>query len=152
MLQELPVDRAARDLGGAVDYLLNDADVTSSKLTAVGFCMGGGFVLQLAAQQGEKIAGAVAFYGVGPAVPDQYRTVAADIQGHYGEQDQMYPVDQARAQEQQIREESQGSVEFFYYPAGHAFFNDKDKLGTYDPESARLAWQRTVDFLRSHLG
>jgi carboxymethylenebutenolidase len=64
----------------------------------------------------------------------------------------MYPVDQARAQEQQMREESQGSVEFFYYPAGHAFHNDKDKLGTYDPESAKLAWQRTVEFLKSHLG
>jgi carboxymethylenebutenolidase len=151
MLQELPVDRAARDLGGAVDYLLNEQDVTSSKLGAVGFCMGGGFVLQLAAQQGEKIAAAVAFYGVGPGVPDQYRSVSADIQGHYGEQDEMYPVGQARQQEQQIRDESQGSVEFFYYPAGHAFHNDKDKLGTYDPESARLAWQRTVDFLKSHV-
>jgi carboxymethylenebutenolidase len=151
MLQELPVDRAARDLGGAVDYLLDDADVTSSKVGAVGFCMGGGFVLQLATQQGDKVGAAVAFYGVGPAVPDQYRSVTADVQGHYGEQDQMYPVDQARAQEQQMREESQGSVEFFYYPAGHAFHNDKDRLGTYDPESARLAWQRTVDFLRSHV-
>src|SRR5690242_16369158 len=56
MLQELPVDRAARDLGGAVDFLLDDQDVTSSKLGTVGFCMGGGFVLQLAAQQGDKIA------------------------------------------------------------------------------------------------
>jgi len=152
MLQELPVEQAARDLGGAVDFLLADQDVTSSKLGAVGFCMGGGFVLQLAAQQGEKIAAAVAFYGVGPGVPDQYRSVTADIQGHYGEQDEMYPVDQARQQEQQIRDESQGSVEFFYYPAGHAFHNDKDKLGTYDPESARQAWQRSVEFLKSHVG
>jgi carboxymethylenebutenolidase len=41
-------------------------------------------------------------------------------------------------------------VEFFYYPAGHAFHNDKDRLGTYDAEQATLAWGRTVDFLRSH--
>ena len=39
------------------------------------------------------------------------------------------------------------SVEFFYYPAGHAFHNDKDRMGTYDAESARLAWDRTVEFL-----
>jgi len=151
LLQELPVDRAARDLGGAVDFLLADPDVTSTKVGVVGFCMGGGFVLQLAAQQGDRIAAAVPFYGVGPAVPDQYRTVMADIQGHYGEQDQMYPVDQARRQEQQIRDESEGSVEFFYYPAGHAFLNDENKLGTYDPESSRLAWQRTVEFLSSRV-
>jgi carboxymethylenebutenolidase len=150
MLAELPVDRAARDLSGAVDFLLADPDVTTTTVGVVGFCMGGGFALALAAQQGDRVGAAVAFYGVGPAVPDQYRTVTAPIQGHYGEQDQMYPVDQARAQEDQIRAESGGSVEFFYYPAGHAFHNDKDRLGTYDAEQATLAWGRTVDFLRSH--
>jgi carboxymethylenebutenolidase len=150
LMEELPVDQAARDLGGAVDYLLADDSVTSSKVGAVGFCMGGGFVLQLAAQQGDKISAAVPFYGVGPAVPDQYSSLTAAVQGHYGEQDDFYPVDQARQQEQQIRDESSApSVEFFYYPAGHAFHNDQDKMGTYDAESAGTAWSRAVEFLRT---
>jgi carboxymethylenebutenolidase len=151
LLAKLPVDRAARDLAGAVDYLLADEAVTSSTVGTVGYCMGGGFVLLLAAQEGRKIGAAVPFYGVGPAVPDTYRSVTAPIQGHYGEQDEMYPVDQAHDLEQQIRDESQGSVEFFYYPAGHAFHNDKDKLGTYDKESAELAWNRTLEFLRANV-
>jgi carboxymethylenebutenolidase len=151
MLQDLPVDRAVQDLSGAVDYLLADADVTSSTVGAVGFCMGGGFVLGLAAAAGNKIGAAVPFYGVGPAVPDQYRSITAPIQGHYAEQDAMYPVEQAHAQEQQIRDESQNSVEFFYYPAGHAFHNDRDKMGTYDAESATAAWGRTIAFLRANL-
>jgi carboxymethylenebutenolidase len=149
-MQQLTAEQAARDLAGAVDYLLADPDVTSSKVGAVGFCMGGGFVLQLAEQQGDRISAAVPFYGVGQGVPDEYRRVTAPIQGHYGENDQFYPVDQARAQEQQIREESQAAVEFFYYPAGHAFHNDKDKLGTYDGENAALAWQRAVAFLKAN--
>lgn len=152
MLQELPVDRAVRDLSGAVDYLLGLPEVTSSKVGAVGYCMGGGFVLKLAAQAGDRIGAAVPFYGVGPAVPDEFRTVTAPIQGHYGEQDQMYPVDQARELEQQIRAESQGTVEFFYYPAGHAFHNDRDKMGTYDEQSATTAWNRTIEFLHANLG
>jgi carboxymethylenebutenolidase len=151
LLQELPVDRAARDLAGAVDFLLGNDAVTSSTVGTVGYCMGGGFVLLLAAHEGDKIGAAVPFYGVGPGVPDTYRSVTAPIQGHYGEQDQMYPVAEARKQEQQIREESQGSVEFFYYPAGHAFHNDKDKLGTYDKASAELAWNRTLEFLRANV-
>jgi carboxymethylenebutenolidase len=151
LMQQLPVDQAARDLGGAVDYLLADDSVTSSKVGAVGFCMGGGFVLQLAAQQGDKIGAAVPFYGVGDAVPQEYNGISAPIQGHYAEQDAFYPVEQAREQEQQIRAQSQADVEFFYYPAGHAFHNDKDKLGTYDAEAAKLAWQRTVEFLKANL-
>jgi carboxymethylenebutenolidase len=151
LLEELPVDRAARDLAGSVDYLLADDSVTSSTVGVVGYCMGGGFVLLLAANEGRKIGAAVPFYGVGPGIPDTYRSVTAPIQGHYGEQDEMYPVEQARAQEQQIRDESQNSVEFFYYPAGHAFHNDKDKLGTYDKASAELAWNRTLEFLRANV-
>ena len=101
-MEQLPADQAARDLGGAVDFLLADDVVTSSKVGAVGFCMGGGFVLQLAAQQGDKIGAAVPFYGVGPAVPEQYNGITAPVQGHYGEEDEFYPVDQAREQEQQL--------------------------------------------------
>jgi carboxymethylenebutenolidase len=151
MLQALPVDRAVRDLSGAVDHLLADPDVTSSTVGVVGYCMGGGFVLKLAAQEGPRIGAAVPYYGVGPGVPDEYRSVTAPIQGHYGEQDAMYPVEQAREQEAQIRAESQGPVEFFYYPAGHAFHNDRDKMGTYDAESATLAWDRTLEFLRTNV-
>ena len=151
LMSSLPVDQAAKDLSGAVDFLLGHEAVTSTKVGAVGFCMGGGFVLMLAAQQGDRIAAAVPFYGVGPAVPDSYVGLTAAVQGHYGEQDGFYPVEQARAQEQQIRDESGAEVQFFYYPAGHAFHNDKDAMGTYDAENATLAWRRTVEFLHTKI-
>jgi carboxymethylenebutenolidase len=151
MMSELPVDRAVADLGGATDYLLGLDAVTSEKIGAIGFCMGGGFVLQLAAQQGDKIGAAVPFYGVGPAVPNTYTGVTAAVQGHYGEQDGFYPVEQAKAQEKQISDESGAPVTFFYYPAGHAFNNDTDKMGTYDKTNADLAWARSVAFLKAEL-
>jgi carboxymethylenebutenolidase len=151
LLVELPVDRAARDLAGAVDYLLGQDSVTSSKVGAIGFCMGGGFVLMLAAQQGDKIGAAVPFYGVGPGVPSTYTGVRAAVQGHYAEQDGMYPVDDARALEKQIREEAGVPVEFFYYPAGHAFHNDENLMGTYDEKQAKTAWTRAVAFLKEQL-
>src|SRR5579862_6032985 len=52
LLLELPVDRATRDLRGAVDYLLSRDEVIGETVGAVGFCMGGAFVLQLAVQEG----------------------------------------------------------------------------------------------------
>ncbi len=151
LMMSLPVEQAALDLAGAVDFLLGHEAVTSSKLGAIGFCMGGGFVLMLAAQQGDRIAAAVPFYGVGPAVPDAYSGISAAIQGHYAEQDDFFPPDQARAQEAQIRTESGADVEYFFYPAGHAFHNDEDLLGTYDKASADLAWGRAVSFLKAKL-
>src|SRR5689334_13838695 len=47
LMMALPVDQAARDLGGAVDYLLGLDACTSEGVGAIGFCMGGGFVLGL---------------------------------------------------------------------------------------------------------
>ncbi len=151
LMMALPVDQAARDLAGAVDYLLALPAVTSSKVGAIGFCMGGGFVLRLAAQQGDKIGAAVPFYGVGPGVPASYAGLTAAVQGHYAEQDGFYPVEQARAQEQQVAAESEAPVEFCYYDAGHAFHNDENLAGTYDAENAALAWGRAVTFLRASL-
>jgi carboxymethylenebutenolidase len=149
-MSDLPAEQAARDLSGAVDFLLADESVTSSKLGDVGFCMGGAFALALAAQQGDRIGAVVAFYGVGP-IPNDFSGISAPVLGHYGEQDQFYPVDQARAQEQQMKEQMQSPVEFHYYDAGHAFHNDKDQLGTYDEGAAKQAWSRTVEFLRANL-
>ena len=151
LLMSLPVEDAARDLGGAVDFLLGHDAVTSKTVGAIGFCMGGGFVLLLAAQQGERVSAAVPFYGVGPGVPQSYEGVKAKVQGHYAKQDQMYPEDAARAQEQQIRDEAGVEVEYFYYDAGHAFHNDENLIGTYSPEDARTAWSRAVAFLKDNV-
>jgi carboxymethylenebutenolidase len=148
MMMAIDLDTAVDQLTGAVDYLLASDVVTSQTVGAVGFCMGGGFVLRLAAKLGDRISAAVPFYGVGPAVPDSYTGITAAIQGHYAEKDDFYPVEQAQQQEEQIRHESGAEVTFFYYPGGHAFHNDKDRLGTYDPDNAALAWQRTVAFLK----
>ena len=151
LMMSLPVDQAARDLCGAVEFLLAHQAVTSSKVGAVGFCMGGGFVLLLAAQQGDKVGAAVAFYGVGPAVPSSYAGVTAAVQGHYGDKDDFYPADQARTQAAQIAAESGAEVEFHFYAAAHAFHNDENTLGTYSPDDAKLAWSRTVAFLKAKL-
>lgn len=150
MMSELPEAEGARLLAGAVDYLLAREEVTSAKVGTIGFCMGGGFVLNLAAQQGEKISAAVPFYGVGQGVPEDYSGVKAAIQGHYAMHDQSYPVDSARAQEQQIRDESGTDVTFYYYDANHAFHNDQNPAGNYSPQDAELAWERSVKFLRDN--
>ena len=124
-----------RDLAGAVDHLLGHDAVTSSTVGAVGFCMGGGFVLSLAAAAGEKVSAAVPFYGTVGDSPD-LSTLAAQVQGHYGRQDHSIPVEAVELMAARIERETR-APQIHGYDAGHAFVNDENLKGTYSPEAAR---------------
>jgi len=150
LMQDLPVDRACRDLAGAADYLLARDDVSGDRVGAVGFCMGGAFVLTLAVQEGGKVAAAVPFYPVGH-LPDDYAGLQAAVLAHFGEEDGFVPISAADELADKIRAGTGQEPEIQRYPAGHAFLNDENLLGTYDPEQAGLAWDRTVAFLHQHL-
>lgn len=151
LMGELPVAGAARDLAGAVDFLLGHDAVTSSTVGAVGFCMGGGFVLVMAAQHGRRVSAAVPFYGVLKEDYPDLSGITAPVLGHFGEQDSFTAPDSARELADRIEKQSGVTPEFHFYPAGHAFFNDENLLGTYDEEQAALAWSRTIAFLQAHV-
>jgi carboxymethylenebutenolidase len=150
LMRQLVPAQAVRDLSGAVDYLLDLPSVTGDSVGVVGFCMGGGFVLRLAARAGEKVAAAVVLYGA--VSPDEDLSgIRAAVQGHFGERDRSIPPQRAREEMDQIRTQAGVPVDVYFYDAGHAFFNDRDPLGTYDGDLAQLVWARTLDFLHSHL-
>ncbi len=153
LMGELPPERAVRELSGAVDYLLGHEAVTGEKVGAVGFCMGGGFVVLLANQERARIAATVAFYGVLPETPGDLSGIASPVQGHFGEKDDFVPEQAAKALFEQIGSQSGVQTDLHVYPGrGHAFFNDENLLGTYDKQAADQAWGRTVEFLRARLG
>lgn len=150
MMSSLPEADAARDLGGAVDFLLGHDAVTGSKVGVTGFCMGGGFVVQLAAQQGDKIGAAVPFYGVLQSQPD-FGAITAPVLGHYAETDDFAPPAKALEMGAAIREAGGDASINVYGGTKHAFFNDEDTLGHYDADAAAVAWARTLSFLHDHL-
>jgi carboxymethylenebutenolidase len=152
LVSALPIDRAARDMSGAVDYLAKHESVRGDGVGAVGFCMGGRLVLLLAANRPDKIACAVSYYGVIPDPSElDLASVRAAVQGHYATNDGFMPLDAAREVERRLKEGG-ADVDFYYYDAGHAFANEDDAIGTYDEDAARQAWVRTLEFLRAHLG
>jgi carboxymethylenebutenolidase len=152
LMQSLPPDRAARDMGAAVDYLLGHNAVSGEKVGVIGFCMGGMLTLLIAALAGDKVAAAAPFYGapLGDMAPD-WNGLSAAVQGHYAENDDFFPPDAVKQLEAQLKEMGK-EVEFIVYPGtGHAFANEEDALGTYDAEAADTALNRAKTFLSSHL-
>ena len=71
--------------------------------------------------------------------------------GHFGTGDDFVPVADAEALLAELRAAGVEAEFVFYEGAGHAFFNDTNRLGTYDPDAAARSWQRTTDFLRENL-
>jgi carboxymethylenebutenolidase len=83
--------------------------------------------------------------------PDFSKLEGKPVQGHFGTGDDFVSVDDAKALEAELNEAGAQAAFEFYDGAGHAFFNDTDRLGTYHGDHAKTAWRRTVDFFKRHL-
>jgi carboxymethylenebutenolidase len=151
LMMNLDLPQAARDMSGAVDFLLSDEACDSSTVAAMGFCMGGGMVLWLSTIK-EQVAACVPFYGVIPwdGVQPDYAASRAAYLGHYVENDNPATNDGARKTEARLRELGSEARFHFYPGTGHAFFNN-ERPEVYDDAAADLAWQRTLEFMREHV-
>ena len=154
-MTSLPMDRAARDMSGAVDYLAGHTATIGDGIGAIGFCMGGGLVLVLGTLRPDRIKAVVPFYGVvgfddGNA-PDWSKLEAA-VQGHYAANDDFFPVTKAQALEAGLKGLAKDATVYVYPNTGHAFANENDALGTYDKAAADQAYERALSFLHAELG
>jgi carboxymethylenebutenolidase len=153
LMQSLPMDRAARDMQGAVDHLLGLDAVTGEAVGAVGYCMGGMLALVIAANAGAKVGAVVPHYGapLGDGAPD-WSNLQAKVLGFYAEKDDFFPPDAIAALESELRGMGK-DVTFTVVPGtGHAFCNEENALGTYDAAAADRAWTEGVAFLEQTLG
>ena len=152
LMQSLPPDRAARDMSGAIDYLLGHQAVQGNAVGVIGFCMGGMLTLLIAAMQDGKVAVATPFYGapLGDMAPD-WSGLTASVQGHFAENDNFFPIEPVQALEAQLKGMGK-DVEFIVHPGtGHAFANEENPLGTHDHNAAKDAWESAIAFLKSKL-
>lgn len=150
LMDELPLEGAARDLSGAAAWLLARNEVVSSSVGAVGFCMGGAFVLVLAAIESHLIGAAVPYYAVGPYDEVDLSAITAPVLGHFASEDAYAPPERVHELERQLSASHSPSIDLrIHERAGHGFFNDEGS--SYDPELAAKTWDETVAFLRAHL-
>jgi carboxymethylenebutenolidase len=149
-MMALSMDQAEQDMCGAADYLAAQEGVEGSGVGSVGFCLGGGLSVWAAASC-PRIAAAVTYYYVMPHGKPDFSNINGPILGHFGTADDFIPVQTAQQLQSELRDAGVEVTFHFYDGAGHAFFNDTNRLGTYDMQAAETSWQRTVSFLREAL-
>ena len=152
LMSQLPPDRAARDMSGAIDYLAAHAGTTGEGIGVIGFCMGGMLSFLIAANRGDKVKAAVPFYGFpqGDAEPD-WSGLTASVWGHMSDPDAFFPPEAAKALEEKLRGMGK-DVTIEVHKAGHAFMNEDNPMGSHDAKLAAELWPKVTAFLHEKLG
>ncbi len=129
-------DRASDIVGAAADLLQAEGLRTG----AVGFCWGGSLAFLANTRHGLP---AVSYYGA-RTLPFLGEPARAPLLFHFGRHDGSIPPDAIEQHRQALP-----NAPIHIYDAGHGF--SCDQRADYDPDSAALAWSRTLDFLADNL-
>jgi carboxymethylenebutenolidase len=119
------------------------ARLRQEAVALVGFCLGAS-VAYLAAQRSPGIAAVVGYYG-GQIAHHLESAPQSPTLLHYGETDHTIPL----ADVERIRVQ-RPECQLHVYPAGHGF--NCDERAAFEPASAALAWERTLQWLGTHVG
>lgn len=147
MIGALTAEEAVADARRAVAWLAQQKGV-NGKVGIVGFCWGGGVVGQVAVSEPELDAGVV-FYGRTPPA-DEVGNIKAPLLLHYAGLDERINAGVPAFREALDRAVVRYELHM-YEGANHAFHNDSSEA-RYSAESAKLAWSRTIEFLKRELG
>jgi carboxymethylenebutenolidase len=146
MMQKSDSQQTANIIMAARAYLLHLPERKGETIGVIGFSMGAAWALVVAAHKPEQIAATVLFYG-----PDDMDigSMQSKVLGHYSDVDEWQPYDEVQRLEQRMKDAGV-DVQFYTYPGRPHWFVEEDRP-EYDPDAARLAWERTFEFLKENL-
>jgi carboxymethylenebutenolidase len=145
----LPQDQGVRDLTAAVTYLQGRKDVARDRIGAVGWCMGGGYALQLAIAAPALKAVAIN-YGSLATDKTALAQIHAAVLGNFGGLDHGIPPESVHAFEAAMQSLGKPVDAKIYPQAGHAFENPNNQAG-YRAEDAADALARVDRFFAEKL-
>lgn len=149
IMRGVPEDRAARDLHAAFEFLKSQPNVKADRIGSIGWCMGGGYSLDVALAE-PTLAADVINYGHLATDSASLKKIHAPILGLFGGQDHGIPPEDVKKFEATLKQMGK-SIDVTIYPdAGHAFENPNNKEG-YRAQDAADAWKRTTAFLAANL-
>ena len=148
-MMSLDGKRALADLRDAYAFLSGRAYVSKGNVASVGWCMGGGYSLQLACVE-PGLSACVIYYGRLETDPAVLARIGGPVLGFFGQDDTSIPVDAVRSFESAMAHAGRSLNVHIYPGAGHAFANPT-RTDAYRPEAAKDSWQRMMSFLGREL-
>lgn len=133
------------DFIAAFEYLKTHPEC-NGKVGVVGFCFGGSISNKMAVNCPNLLA-AVPFYGGQPAAEDVPK-INAPLLLHFAALDKRVNAGWP-AYEAALKQHKKEYTAYIYPNVNHGFHNDTTPR--YDKVSAKLAWQRTIDFFKEKL-
>jgi carboxymethylenebutenolidase len=149
LMRGVPEDRAKRDLPAAFEFLQAQPNVRKNRIGAIGWCMGGGYALDVALEE-PTLAADVINYGHLATDPAAIKKINAPVLGLFGGQDRGITPDDVHKFEAAMKQAGRKIDVKIYDDAGHAFENPNNKEG-YRAADAADVWKRTVGFLAETL-
>jgi dienelactone hydrolase len=152
---------ALDDLNAAIDWLRARSEVEGDRTGTVGFCMGGTFVLNLAAERADLAT--VCYYGFpvpsragqpnpSPAPLDQASSVHGPILGFWGDKDESVGMDNVERYTEALRAAGVDFDSVVYPGLGHGFLRAAfDRPDADGHQEATDSWQRALAFWGEHL-
>lgn len=148
LMRGLADDQAVADLKFAFEFLSGHKFTKGKPTGVIGWCMGGGYALQLAVAD-KRLACTVVCYGKPITDEAQLRRITGPILGIWGATDR--GIDVASFKKALAKAGKDKSATHKIYPgAGHAFLNETNKQG-YNKEQAEKAWAEIDAFLKREL-
>jgi carboxymethylenebutenolidase len=139
--------QAEAEIADAAQFLHERVGQNDRGLAVVAFSLGGYYALRLADTDPEHIRSVVLFYGTDGTVGGDFSNSRAAYLGHFAENDQYETKSNVDHLEETLRRAGR-PVTFYRYPGtGHWFF-EPDVSHAYNQAAAKLAWDRTLAFLR----
>lgn len=145
MQRTLDRDKLFEDFVAAVGFLRTHAGC-SGRVGCVGFCYGGSVSNGLAVRVPD-LAAAVPFYGGQPPAEDVPKIKAPLLLQYAGKDERVnagWP-----AYEEALKANGVRYTAHIYENTNHGFHNDTTPR--YDEAAAKLAWERTLEFFKTHL-
>ena len=103
IMRGVPEDRAKRDLHAAFEFLKSQENVKPDRIASIGWCMGGGYSLDVALQE-PTLSAAVINYGHLATDANSLKQINAAVLGNFGGQDRGIPVEDVKKFEQALRD------------------------------------------------